>query len=73
MPIAVNTPKRASNPPSMDDLEFLRCPACGGKTRDKVRQDTELKNFPLFCPKCKCRSLIDVKDARIISVDTQNE
>ena len=24
----------------MDDLEFLRCPACGGKTRDKVRRDT---------------------------------
>ena len=45
MPIAVNTPKRASNPPSMDDLEFLRCPSCGGKTRDKIRTDTELKNF----------------------------
>ena len=33
------------------DMEFIRCPVCGGKTRDKIRRDTELKNFPLFCPK----------------------
>ena len=53
----------------MEDLEFIRCPACGGKTRDKIRADTELKNVPLFCPKCKLLSLIDVKDMRIIPAD----
>ncbi|HEN4307162.1 TPA: conjugal transfer protein, partial [Streptococcus agalactiae] len=26
------------------------CPICGNKTRLKMREDTELKNFPLFCP-----------------------
>lgn len=29
--------------------EWIRCPVCGGKTRDKMRIDTELRNFPLFC------------------------
>ncbi len=29
--------------------EWIRCPVCGNKTRNKVRADTELKNFPLFC------------------------
>ncbi|MFR7973338.1 MAG: cysteine-rich KTR domain-containing protein [Lacrimispora saccharolytica] len=31
-----------------------------------IREDTELKNFPLFCPKCKIESLIQVKDFQIV-------
>ena len=31
------------------------------KTRDKIREDTILKNFPLFCPKCKSECLIDIE------------
>ena len=27
----------------------------------KVRKDTELINFPLFCPKCKHETLINTK------------
>lgn len=49
----------------MSNTEFIRCPACGNKTREKIRLDTELKNFPLFCPKCKQECLIDVKDLQI--------
>lgn len=45
--------------------EWIRCPVCGGKTRDKIRNDTILKNFPLFCPKCKHENLIDVKNMQI--------
>ena len=26
-----------------------------------MRKDTELKNFPLYCPKCKNESLINVR------------
>ena len=40
-------------------------PICGNKTRDKVREDTILKNFPLFCPKCKSECLIDVEQFNI--------
>ncbi len=39
---------------------WLHCPVCGNKTRVKIRTDTELKNFPLFCPKCKQENLINV-------------
>lgn len=33
--------------------EWVLCPFCGNKTRLKIRSDTELKNFPLYCPKCR--------------------
>ena len=49
----------------MEKTEFIRCPICGNKTRDKVREDTILKNFPLFCPKCKSECLIDVEKFNI--------
>ena len=49
----------------MEKTEFIRCPICGNKTRDKVREDTILKNFPLFCQKCKSECLIDVEQFNI--------
>lgn len=42
--------------------EWILCPICGQKTRSKVRADTVLEHFPLFCPKCKQESLIDVRN-----------
>ena len=42
--------------------KWLLCPVCGSKTRLKLRQDTELKNFPLFCPKCKQEMLVSVRE-----------
>ena len=39
--------------------KWVHCPICGNKTRLQLRADTELKNFPLYCPKCKKQSLID--------------
>ena len=41
--------------------EWVKCPVCKNKTRIKMREDTVLKNFPLFCPKCKQESLIDIR------------
>jgi len=49
----------------MNDLEWIKCPICGNKTRLKIRSDTIIKNFPLYCPKCKKESLIEVKDMKI--------
>ena len=40
--------------------EWVKCPVCGNKTRNKVREDTVLKQFPLFCPKCKKETLIEM-------------
>ena len=44
----------------MIKCEWIFCPVCGNKTRLKIRDDTVLKNFPLYCPKCKQENLISV-------------
>lgn len=53
--------------------EWVRCPVCGNKTRLQIRKDTELKNFPLYCPKCKQESLIEAKDLQVTVVKNHNE
>ena len=35
---------------------------------DKIREDTVLKNFPLYCPKCKQESLIEVENLNIVVI-----
>ena len=45
--------------------EWIRCPICGSKTRDRIREDTVLKNYPLYCPKCKQETLIEAKNLQI--------
>lgn len=47
------------------DERWVFCPICGNKTRTKVRKDTILEHFPLFCPKCKQEKLIDLKEQQI--------
>jgi len=41
--------------------DWILCPVCGNKTRLKIREDTILKNFPLFCPKYKQETIIAVQ------------
>ena len=45
----------------MKQEKWLLCPVCGNKTRLKLRDDTVLEKFPLFCPKCKQETLINVR------------
>ena len=45
--------------------QWLLCPVCRNKTRLQIRSDIELKSFPLFCPKCKQESLINVKQFNV--------
>lgn len=52
----------------MNKEKWILCPICGGKTRTKIREDTELKKYPLFCPKCKQETLIDVRKLQIIII-----
>lgn len=49
----------------MDKKNWILCPVCGSKTRDRIRVDSILINYPLYCPKCKQESLIEVKDLHI--------
>lgn len=52
----------------MCKIEWVLCPVCKNKTRIKVRSDTVLENFPLYCPKCKQETLIHVKDLQTLVV-----
>lgn len=45
----------------MKEYNWVICPVCQSKTRIKIREDTEIKNFPLFCPKCKQETLINIQ------------
>ena len=45
--------------------KWVICPVCKSKTRVKLRQDTVLVNFPLFCPKCKQESVISAENMKI--------
>ena len=49
----------------MKQAEWILCPVCGSKTRDRLREDTVLKNYPLYCPKCKQETLINAKELHI--------
>ena len=49
----------------MKKTGWIQCPVCGNKTRDMIREDSVLRNFPLYCPKCKQESLIEAKDFQI--------
>ena len=45
----------------MDTLPCLR-----KKTREKIsREDTVLLNIPLYCPKCRQESLVEVKKLQV--------
>ncbi|EQB7288682.1 cysteine-rich KTR domain-containing protein [Morganella morganii] len=44
------------------------CPVCGNKTRLKIREDTELKKFPLYCPKCRQENLIEIKQFKVTAI-----
>ena len=43
------------------EKRWVLCPVCGAKTRIQVFRETEIKNFPLFCPKGRSESIIDIK------------
>ena len=58
----------------MKQEKWLLCTVCGNKTRLKLREDTVLEKFPLFCPKCKQETLIEAKNLKITVIkepDTQ--
>ncbi|MCI1381158.1 MAG: cysteine-rich KTR domain-containing protein, partial [Lachnospiraceae bacterium] len=44
------------------DEKWIRCPICGAKTRLRLRQKTVLKEFPLFCPKCRRECMINAQN-----------
>lgn len=54
---------------SMLKEKWILCPICNNKTRLKIRENTVLENFPLFCPKCKQETMIDVHQLNIFVIN----
>ena len=52
----------------MYKIEWIKCPVCKNKTRTKIREDTILMNFLLFCPKCKEETLVSVKQFNLVVI-----
>ncbi|WP_082713553.1 cysteine-rich KTR domain-containing protein [Sporosarcina koreensis] len=48
-----------------ENTEWIYCPICNSKTRIKVHEKTIIINFPLYCPKCKQESLINIKHFKL--------
>lgn len=46
-------------------VQWVYCPICNNKTREKVREDTVIKNFPLYCPKCKNETLVSIENLKL--------
>lgn len=44
---------------------FIRCPVCGEKTRTKIRDDSILIRYLLYCPKCKAEFLVNIRNNSI--------
>ncbi|AVK85401.1 conjugal transfer protein [Lysinibacillus sp. B2A1] len=40
--------------------KWIYCPIYSSKTRTKVYANTILISFPLYCPKCKQESLVNI-------------
>ncbi len=49
----------------LQEENWVLCPICGSKTRIKIRQDSILEKFPLFCPKCKKELLVNIKQFEV--------
>ncbi len=56
----------------MTKTEWLICPVCGRKTRTMIREDTVLKNYPLYCPEFKQETLISAKGLQITVIQQLN-
>lgn len=46
-------------------FKWVYCPICDNKTRIRVRDDTTMVNFPLYCPKCRKETLINIQKMKI--------
>lgn len=51
---------------TIKEYVWVSCPLCGRKTHTKVYQDTVLVRFPLYCPKCKKETLIDIAKLKMV-------
>ena len=56
----------------INDSHWVPCPICGNRSRTKVYADTVLINFPVYCPKCKRETMIDVVQLNMVKSKASN-
>lgn len=61
--------QKAMNVMHEPDKKWVLCPVCGAKTRLRLLQRTVLKDFPLFCPKCRQERIINARNFQIEIID----
>lgn len=49
-----------------NELRWIPCPICGGRTQTRVYPDTVLVNFPLYCRKCRKETRINVVQLKMV-------
>lgn len=52
----------------MEEAAWIICPVCKKKTRYRIRTDSVLENFPLYCHRCRQETLINAKNLKISPV-----
>lgn len=61
--------QKAVNDMPEQDEKWVLCPVCGAKTRLRLLQRTVLRDFPLFCPKCRQERIINARNFQIEIID----
>lgn len=51
--------------------QWILCPVCSNKTRDRIREDTVLKNYSHYGPKCKQETLIEAENLKVTVIQKQ--
>lgn len=57
----------------IDEDGWALCPHCNCKTRTKVKADTILANYPLYCPKCKKETIVQLNLDKQLEPDAKTQ
>ena len=57
----------------VEQRQWVFCPSCSAKTRLQLVRQTELRAFPLFCPKCRKETMINARHFRVSVADNKIE
>ena len=51
------------------EIQWIMCPSCGEKTKVKLQESTVMKNFLLYCHRCKREFIVDVQNFIVTIVE----
>ena len=51
------------------ETQWIICPKCGEKTKVKLQESTVMKNFLLYCHRCKKELIVDVQNFIVTVVE----